>query len=566
MRSYSEGDVLLVRAIGGLHVVILAWDFNSESSYVKDNLIGFAIERSEFNNQNELIARYFLRGIKRFKGKDDGVQPGTQLPTSEHPIQSLQWGDYTVKPATKYHYKVIPCTGEPKLMNLEYNSSTTIEITTESEQESLLSNMPKHNVYFNRGAAGSQAYARKFGKTKPNPDDPDSEQMKWLSRGLYEALIRFIGQASGDDAKDYKLRAMLYEFQYLPVGKAFGKARTRGADVDIRYECQSYKTHNEEMIKDAHIEDISKPQKSREKIRHNKFIVLIHKDVPVAVWTGSTNISKGGIFGHSNVGHEIWDKQIAQKYLGYWNALAAPDVTRAKLVKYNLSLEKTPDTTIPTKEILTLFSPRDNQNTLETLNWYAKLMGSANKIVCTTFAFNLDKLFFDVLKQQTPTLKYAVFDDMLKPEVEHELSKAKYTIIASGSKFGKDSLINFMKEELTGFNRNQYIHDKFMLVDPLGDYPIIVSGSANFSASSQFGNDENMLVIKDNKRVADIYFGEFMRIFDHLYARYIVNKLKNQPNNDAEAGYLKSDTKDWLPQHYLKDSRKSLRRVYFMEH
>ena len=40
---------------------------------------------------------------------------------------------------------------------------------------------------------------------------------------------------------------------------------------------------------------------------------------------------------------------------------------------------------------------------------------------------------------------------------------------------------NFLGESLTGFNRNLYIHDKFMLVDPLGDDPIVVTGTANFS-------------------------------------------------------------------------------------
>src|SRR5262249_18767715 len=53
-------------------------------------------------------------------------------------------------------------------------------------------------------------------------------------------------------------------------------------------------------------------------------------------------------------------------------------------------------------------------------------------------------------------------------------------------------------------------------VDPLGDDPIVVTGTANFSAPSQCANDENMLVIRGNTRVADIYFGEFMRIFDHF--------------------------------------------------
>jgi hypothetical protein len=35
-------------------------------------------------------------------------------------------------------------------------------------------------------------------------------------------------------------------------------------------------------------------------------------------------------------------------------------------------------------------------------------------------------------------------------------------------------------------------------------------------------NDENMLAIRGDTRFADIYFGEFMRLFGHHYARYIV--------------------------------------------
>ena len=119
---------------------------------------------------------------------------------------------------------------------------------------------------------------------------------------------------------------MLYEFRYLPVGKAFKDAADAGADIDIRYPAQSYKDDNEAMIKKAHIKSLCTPQKSRAGIRHNKFIVLIHRDKPVAVWTGSTNISAGGIFGHSNVGHTIWDDDIAQRYLEFWERLAAPDV------------------------------------------------------------------------------------------------------------------------------------------------------------------------------------------------------------------------------------------------
>ena len=567
MRQLEEGAVLAARAIGGLHVVTLAWDFVAGQDAKREGLLGFAIERSELDGQGNVLERYYLRGIKRFKEKDEGVAPGTPLPTSEHPVQSFQWGDYTAKPGATYRYKIIPAYGKPKLLELDTTSSVTVGISTEKELGRQGSGgQTAHDIFFNRGVAGSQAYARKFPDTpQPDPTKPNSEQMKWLSRGLFEALTSFIRLAAGDDASNYKLRAMLYEFQYLPVGLAFKEARNAGADVKVRYEAQSYKDENETMIAKAHIKNICKPQRSRAGIRHNKFIVLIHHDQPIAVWTGSTNISAGGIFGHSNVGHVIWNPGTAQLFLDYWDRLSADDVTRGPLVEANLAVEDTPasQSLPPTDRMLTLFSPRDDKETVETLHWYADLMGLAQRIMCMTFAFNLDDFFRDELVKPGDTLRYAVFDKALDIDVENQIDQIRNTVIAVGAKLQQGDLENFIGEKLTGFNSNYYIHDKFLLIDPLGDDPIVVTGTANFSRPSQYANDENMVVIRGSERVADIYFGEFMRIFDHLYSRYMVGKMKKLGLQDPDAGFLKNTAEEWVPAHF-KAGRKQLRRKYFM--
>ena len=389
--------------------------------------------------------------------------------------------------------------------------------------------------------------------------------MQWLSRGLFEALLRFIGRAAGPDAADYTLRAMFYEFRYLPVGQAFRAARKAGADVAIRYEAQSYKKPNEAMIAKAGIKGLCKPQKVRGGVRHNKFIVLINKGLPIAVWTGSTNISAGGIFGHSNVGHVVWDTTLAQRFLDYWNALAEPDVTRKALLDANVEVEPTPasDALPPVDRMLTLFSPRDAEKKPATLEWYADLMRRANKIVCMTFAFNLDQIFLDVLDDPGETLRYAVFDKSPDAADETKIDQAGNSVIAVGAKYEPGDLENFIGETLTGFNKNRYIHDKFLLVDPLGTDPVVVTGTANFSDASQCANDENMVVIRGNTRVADIYFGDFMRVFDHLYSRYLVEKLKQAGKNDPNAGFLKEDAKDWVPANFV-EGRKALRRRNFM--
>src|SRR4249920_2063671 len=58
-----------------------------------------------------------------------------------------------------------------------------------------------------------------------------------------------------------------------------------------------------------------------------KFLVLTNSDQPVAVWTGSTNLTQGAIFGHLNVGHLIHDPALAAQFVTYWTRLADPAAT-----------------------------------------------------------------------------------------------------------------------------------------------------------------------------------------------------------------------------------------------
>jgi phosphatidylserine/phosphatidylglycerophosphate/cardiolipin synthase-like enzyme len=92
-----------------------------------------------------------------------------------------------------------------------------------------------------------------------------------------------------------------------------------------------------------------------------------------------------------------------------------------------------------------------------------------------------------------------------------------------------------------------YIHSKFLLRDPLGADPIVVTGSANFSDDSTNANDENMLVIRGNRRVADIYFTEFNRLFNHYYFRSVLEQvLRETPDADQDASLFLAEDDGWL--------------------
>lgn len=564
MRERATGNVLRLRAIAGTYVVLLAWDFIDGQEERREGLLGFAIQREQLGKDDAIVERYWMTGIKRFKDKDRGLAPGTPVSTADHPFQGFQWADYTAETGHRYRYRVVPAYGAIKRIELDENAAVVVEIATEREyllDSAAVNGQERHDVYFNRGVIGSQAYARRFGNRMPNPENPDSPEMVWLSRGLFEALIRFIGLA--EDHR-FALRAALYEFHYQPVANTFAKAIETGADVKIVYDAHSaYKAENEAVIHEAGLDQQGAviPRTVSEGLRHNKFIVLLKDDQPVAVWTGSTNISDGGIFGHSNVGHIIWSDTVAEAYHEYWKLLAA-NLTPGELRPKNKVLSPLPAGRPMPDSITPVFSARDAVNSSETLQWYAERMAEAEQIVCFTVAFNIDRVFQEVIARDNDVLRYIVKDDALGDgEI---IGRDRDVLFAAGGYLGEGALANFLAERSNPLNRNDYIHDKFMLLDPLGDDPLVVTGSANFSQPSQRRNDENMLVICGDTRVADIYFGEFLRIFDHHYARYVVKKLTERDQQDPDAGYLKTAPEEWQRGHFDERSYKFKRRKYFV--
>jgi PLD-like domain len=568
MRNKRSASTLSIRAIAGNHVVALAWDLKKDQ-FDTSHLLGFAVERTEFESaaRKTVVERYFLRGIKRFEDKDKGLPPGTPVPTSEHPIQSFQWGDYTPKPSTAYTYRLVPTTGTPKALTLRDDLAVSVDIETEPLYDDV------HSIFFNRGAAGSQAYRREFPNPTPNTKDPTLPQNVWLSRGLYEALVEFIARAKDST---FGLRAALYEFHYDPVGAAFKAALDRKADVKILYDDPTYGTENRKMINHVGLSTVCGPRKAGGAQKHNKFIVLLKNGKPIEVWTGSTNISDGGIFGHSNVGHLVRGEQVAGQYMAYWNALCNPiqpppggakpfrdtrtDPGSSALTSRNDKESPTPPGNPAQGSITALYSPRN----ATTLQWYADRMAKANEVVCFMVAFTLAKNFEPFLEADSNILRFVLSDKRLKQGPL--ITKDRDVVYAAGAKFEKGELPNFVAEKLTGLNKNLYIHDKFMLIDPLSEDPTTITGSANFSGASQTGNDENMLVIRSDQRVADVYFGEFMRLFDHLYARYLAKKIKEaqksaKPKKGSSGGYLRPDS-SWVKDHFGAGP-KSRRRQYF---
>lgn len=510
MRKTRTSNGLKVHAVAGTYVVSFGFDLPQADCA---GLLGFSIHRTD-HTDNEAA---YLTGMKAFAETDPGFPPGAHYSTADHPIQSFQWADYSAKPGHDYTYQVTARKGTPAA--LVTHAQVAVRIQTETPANG------DHDVYFNRGVAASQEYVRRFGDRSPDIV-PNNQAYLWLSRGLYEALEQFI--ASTDPARE-KLRVAAYEFTYEPFLALLKDAVDRGVDVRISYDGREKDEKklpgkpNRERAAAAGLAGVC-VERTRPKsvISHNKFIVKVRDNAPVAVWTGGTNFSRGGIFGHSNVAHVIEDPVIAAQYLEYWDALIT-DPTDADLTADVERITPLPPAP-PPKGTTPIFSPRAS---LAALDRYVDYAMSAKQGLMMTFAFGMNDRFKAVYRTSTAPFRLALLEvaaraqkDKAKQKAEEaaiqQLRNMPENVFAVGSFIKSNAIDGWVKERLSGLNVNvRYVHNKFMLIDPLGDDPIVVAGSANFSDASTEDNDENMVVVRGNQRVADIYLGEFMRLWSH---------------------------------------------------
>ncbi|WP_224367569.1 phospholipase D-like domain-containing protein [Hyalangium versicolor] len=563
----SKKDGYQVFAVTGINTVSFAVVADAAA---RKGLLGFAIERVD-PSENQ---RYYMPGFKIFKSVIPHPQPHQQVSTYDHPVQSFSWDDFTAKPDRQYEYIFHPLKGTPK--NLDRSASpVSIQIQTEplySDQE--------HDVFFNRGVASSQAYQRRFGNLPPNklPPAEAKDALKWLMRDLHEAFIKFVENAKRGDT----LLGCFYEFRYEPACRALRDAIERGVDVRIIIDAKNNGRDGQEsfprdenlaMVKALRFPKgtIIKREENPSSIQHNKYLVLLKgpSGKPVEVWTGSTNLSLGGFSGQTNVGHWVRNEEVAQEYHEHWKALSKDPVNADLRVEIGTLSPAPKDKTAINEGATAVFSPRKGDTLLK---FYTALTNSSEKCSCITLAFGIAAPFKDLLKDNTEHSSI-IFMLLEKKDVPNKRSKTPFIAINASNNVYKawgsyieDPVYQWAKETNAGLMKLNthvsYIHSKFLLIDPLGADPIIITGSANFSKPSVTDNDENMLFIRGDKRVADIYFTEFNRLFNHYYFRSVFEATQEAGRSDDSELFLSETAPEWQKKYAPDQLRTKRLKLY----
>ncbi len=556
-RPAQAGQVFAVTGTNTVSFAIVA------SGLTKDGLLGFAVRRYDLDTSGNVVRDKWMNGFKVFRSLLPDPTPDTQVSTYDHPVQSYSWDDFTAQAGARYRYVFHPVKGTPGDLRRP-GRALTVSVRTEPLYGAT------HDVFFNRGVASSQAYVRQYGTYPIDTLEPARRQqaLGWLSRDLDDAMLKFVAAAQPGD----RLLGCFYEFRYEPVATALAEAVTRGVDVrlvvDGKQNSQDFpRAENLAMLTQVGIsmDRVTLRTARKSAIQHNKFLVLVRPGGPAEVWTGSTNLSLGGIHGQTNVGHWVRDTAVATTYAGYWDLLATDPgglsgepmgIVKAK----NKALREAVEALSPAPSDLgdvpdgatVVLSPRTD---LTVLDAYADLLDTADQHGCITFAFGVGAKFKTLLADNTAQngLMFLLLEKRDRPDPEHPTAfvkiNASNNVYQAWGSFLRNPVYQWAKEtnaQLLGLNQHvSYVHSKFMLVDPLSADPIVVTGSANFSEASTKENDENMLVIRGDRRTADIYLTEFNRIFNHYYFRSVTEATSFGPPAPTDDSRWLVETPAW---------------------
>jgi phosphatidylserine/phosphatidylglycerophosphate/cardiolipin synthase-like enzyme len=90
------------------------------------------------------------------------------------------------------------------------------------------------------------------------------------------------------------------------------------------------------------------------------------------------------------------------------------------------------------------------------------------------------------------------------------------------------------------------IHDKILVIDPFSDECVVVTGSHNLGYKASYDNDENLAIIRGNKKLAVAYTTHVLDVYNHFSFRYWVRRLGQKAANQ----FLSVKPDEWLAKYY----------------
>jgi len=571
-------------------ILTIAWSYGKRP----DGCMGFALYRIDAKGQETVLPSHAV-----FKGET--IQPGQT--TAEFPIQKFYWKDpYARSTGEKtgsmtFRYKIVPLEGKPGALT----PMKSLPILTTNEVELTPVCSPSLSAVFNRGIISTQHVTNALrGDIDPNSfkntiAKPGNQLRMDLAGEMIATLTDFLGRAKESGT----IYAALYELTdveliqgLVDVGDRLNivladigavKPKKGGTTAPPENDAAWGKIHPLTQRTSFY------RQPPSGHIVHNKFLIYADQSGPQAVLAGSTNWTDTGLCAQTNNAIIIEDANVAARYLAYWNKLKADQIAHAAdpkvfqaapLRSFNatgkqLTLDKG-SADDPQSTLMSYFSPntpkaRSKKKTGEvmpvdmkdlsnrvnaakhavlflafipgtpSITEFAAAAQKANKDLfvrgCVTSPDAAGNFYYD-LKGTSPPKPQPVPKGQKKPKKAPAPEDPR---VLAATALDKNSIPPGWNPELlkAGF---AIIHDKIVVIDPFDDDNCtVVTGSHNLGYQASYNNDENLVMIQGNKKLAMAYATHVLDVYDHFAWRWSVKQ--GEKSYDAT---LKSTPDEWL--------------------
>jgi phosphatidylserine/phosphatidylglycerophosphate/cardiolipin synthase-like enzyme len=515
---------IAVKAYANADDVLIAWQPDKWS----DDWAGFQLERRNETTQQITVV------VNRIPPKpgQGPVQP-TGVASAQSPIRRCIWTDHNAVATDSVSYRVTAMkdAGNGSFApDAASASEWTAPVVTSGDAGGGL------EAYFNRGTLMSQIVSRFVkGDVTPkslrefltNLQEPGFAARQYLAGEARHEILKFLREA---DRRGSSIHAAIYEINDRELVEGLKPFGSRGHVLIGNGGATRPWVAPELMAAglDVKHRDLSHQGKSSPSV-HNKFVVESDAEGNVAgrVLTGSTNWTTSGLCTQLNNVLIIEDTNIAGRYRDQWDKLvAAGDDMPASLRTSN----STPTTD---NNISVYFAATDGEAEFKpVLDLIAKATEGILFLMFTPGQSPLLKALLERVQKNDVYVR-GVVSNVTTSKNGGEIGSVGGQVVKSGAppqEFHHDVELpagvserdkpswaetEFSVSEIKGAHLMAIVHSKAIVIDPFSENCAVITGSHNFSDSASRKNDENLVIVRGNTKLAQAYALHINGVYDH---------------------------------------------------
>jgi PLD-like domain len=542
-------------ALANNDIAQIVWRYDAKI----DGCLGFAVYRKE-GPSGGAGGWSPLPAWVGFEGQSN--PDWTSKTTEIWPIQKFAWKDVTAARGKTYSYRIVPVSGDPA-SNAPLTRQDNLALT--AGPVTLTPELGDFSAYFNRGILSTQFVshtvpagphgAPNYKVLTDRIDQPGDPLRRALAGQIIEGLSVLINRAVSKGGSVY---AALYELsdpeleQLLLTHPTLVHLILSNTGTDDK-ENQPAR----QSLHDAGV-DITDRFVPSGHIGHNKFMIYADaQGKPAAVLLGSTNWTATAVCAQANNTLIVEDAALAATYKRYWDRLK--DDTSEANARQGPSLRDADaqpgasDLAIGDGSATVWFSPNTpharksrpgpDEPTPPDLQQVFEMMDAAEQAIlflvfqpgspsivehAATAANNRPGLF--VRGAATDPKAANVYNTTLI----HRPGESPVEVVPASAITDQFA---FWQQELlkAGPDAHAIIHDKIVVIDPMSDKCVVITGSHNLGYRASYNNDENLLIVRGDRALAQAYAVHVLDIYDHYRFRFVIQSQGSKAFSGLEA-------------------------------